>query len=114
MSTRHHFYPTVVYLTTSKLSVVVLSNAALVTALALARLLKAIFLGELRFNEVQRANETLRFTVLEVCFSLTMFRAELSLRVLALFVALLISKLFHVVADERMNHVRGSGVCDGE
>jgi hypothetical protein len=56
-------------------------------------------------GQVERVNETLRFTIPEVCIALTVFREELSLRILGLFLGLLVSKFFHVVADERLNHV---------
>jgi hypothetical protein len=55
--TRRSFYQSVVYLSTSKLSVVVLANAALATALAFTAGLKAVFLGPLRTNEVGRAGK---------------------------------------------------------
>ena len=104
--TRSAFYPIVVYLTTSKVAVVVLSNAALVLVFAGVRLLKALFLGDLRTNEIERVNDSIRFTIPEVFIALTLFREELSLRVLALFIGLLVFKFFHVVVDERLNHVR--------
>jgi hypothetical protein len=166
--TRRSFYQSVVYLSTSKLSVVVLANAALAAALAFTAGLKAVFLGPLRTNEVsvesrgstdaarapgvhgglcarswravrsrdavasllgqclqiraskpppppagqvERVNETLRFTIPEVCIALTVFREELSLRILGLFLGLLVSKFFHVVADERLNHVSVEPQC---
>ena len=64
--TREQFYPAVVYLTTSKPSIVVLCNQAVVLIIAAAAALKALFLGELRTTEVERVNETLRFTIPEV------------------------------------------------
>lgn len=54
------------YLTTSKLAVAALVNAAAVAMLAAARVAKAVFLGTLRTNEVERVSEVLRYTVPEV------------------------------------------------
>lgn len=52
-ATREQFYPTVIYLVTSKFSIVVLCNMAFVMIVALAKFLKTVFLGELRQNEVE-------------------------------------------------------------
>ena len=104
-ATREQFYAATIYLTTSKLAIVVLCNQALVATVALAAALKALFLGDLRTAEVERVNETLRFTIPEVCIALTLFREELNLRVLGLFAMLMFSKFFHTVLDERMNFV---------
>ena len=41
----------------------------------------------------------------QICIALTVFREELSLKIVALFAALLFFKFFHVLIDERMNHV---------
>lgn len=51
--TREHFYPSVIYLVTSKVSVLVLSNAALVLTTLFGRLVKSFFLGTLREVEVE-------------------------------------------------------------
>ena len=97
----------------------------------LGKVLKRLYLGDLRPNEVragctvtlwrsarlnlcrvfhalqvERVNESLRYTIPEVCIALTVFREELNLRIFGLFAALLFSKFFHVLIDERMNHVR--------
>jgi hypothetical protein len=51
--TRHQFFPVMVYLTTNKVSLVALANMGLVAVTALAWLLKAVFLGELKATEVE-------------------------------------------------------------
>jgi E3 ubiquitin-protein ligase synoviolin len=51
--TREQFYPTAVYLVTSKFAVVVLCNLVFVAIVLLAKLLKKMFLGELRPSEVE-------------------------------------------------------------
>jgi hypothetical protein len=47
----------------------------------------------------------------ELGFSLLRFREELSLRVGALFSALLVSKFFHTVLDERIAYLEANGVA---
>lgn len=104
-TTREQFYPAVIYMVSSKTSIVVLCNMALVLIVTAAAALKALFLGELRTAEVERVNEALRFTIPEICVALTLFREELTMRVLGLFAMLLFSRFFHTVLDERMNFV---------
>jgi len=51
--TREQFYPAVIYLVTSKVSVMVLCNLALVITIVFGRIFKRIFLGALRDAEVE-------------------------------------------------------------
>lgn len=51
--TRAQFYPAVIYLVTSKVSVLVLGNAGLVLTILFGRLVKSLFLGPLRDAEVE-------------------------------------------------------------
>lgn len=52
-ATRQQFYPAVIYLVTSKISVLVLGNAGLVLSMLFGRLVKSLFLGSLRDAEVE-------------------------------------------------------------
>ena len=58
---RKQFYPIVIYLATSKLSVTILGNMGFVMALLTAQLTRQIFLGPLRAAEVDRLNEKIWF-----------------------------------------------------
>lgn len=51
--TRQQFYPAVIYLVTSKISVLILGNGGLVLTMLLGRMVKSIFLGTLRDAEVE-------------------------------------------------------------
>lgn len=51
--TRQQFYPSVIYLVTSKISVLILGNAGLVLTTLVGRLLKTVFFGTLRDAEVE-------------------------------------------------------------
>ena len=55
---------------------------------------------------MERAQEALRFAIPETCIALTIFREELTARVCGLFLALLMSKFFHVLVDCRVGCVR--------
>mmetsp|Transcript_18272 Transcript_18272/g.57094 ORF Transcript_18272/g.57094 Transcript_18272/m.57094 type:complete len:445 (+) Transcript_18272:2620-3954(+) len=103
--TREQFYPTVVYLVTSKLCVLCLGNQAVVLTLLAGRSAKALFLGPLREVEVELLHENARYAVTETCLALTIFREELTTRVFALFTALLFAKVFHWLAQARVEHI---------
>mmetsp|Transcript_75348 Transcript_75348/g.214284 ORF Transcript_75348/g.214284 Transcript_75348/m.214284 type:complete len:329 (-) Transcript_75348:68-1054(-) len=105
LHTRQQFYPTVVFLVTSKFSIVVLGNFALVLTLLLGRIVKYLFLGALRDVEVEILYDNARYAITETCLALTIFREELSIRVFALFTALLFSKVFHWLSHSRMEFV---------
>ena len=68
--TRLHFYPMVIFLATSKFAVLILGNMALCAALASARMVKRLFLGELRAAEVEVVYEQGRYTVTGTLFAL--------------------------------------------
>uniref|UniRef100_M4C0U1 RING-type E3 ubiquitin transferase n=1 Tax=Hyaloperonospora arabidopsidis (strain Emoy2) TaxID=559515 RepID=M4C0U1_HYAAE len=103
--TRAHFYPSVIYLVTSKVSVLVLSNAALVLTTLFGRLVKSFFLGALREVEVELLHENVRYAVTETCLALTIFRDEISFHVMALFTALVFLKIFHWLAQARIEFI---------
>ena len=67
MSTREQYFPAMLYLSSSKLSVVVLGNLAFALTLCLGHLLKAIFLGRLREAEVERLYERAKDAIMETC-----------------------------------------------
>ena len=57
VKTREQYFPAMLYLSTSKLSVVVLGNLAFALTLCFGHLLKQIFLGQLREAEIERLYE---------------------------------------------------------
>ena len=100
---RKQFYPIVVYLATSKLSVTILGNMAFVLALLIAQLTRQIFLGPLRAAESDRLNEKIWFAITETCLALTIFREELRFRFVFLFTVLLFVKAFHWLSQFRVD-----------
>ena len=102
--TRVQFFPAVVYLSTSKISIILLTNMMLVLTLLFGRTLKSFFLGTLRVAEVEILYENSRFAITETCLALTIFRDELTVRVFVLFTALIFSKIFHWLAESRQLH----------
>ena len=102
MQLRKQFYPVVVHLGTSKLSVTIMGNMVFVTALMLAQMMRQIFLGSLRAAELDRLYEKIWFAVTETCLALTIFREELRFRFVFLFTVLLFVKVFHWLSAFRV------------
>eukprot|EP00624_Nannochloropsis_granulata_P004390 evm.model.NODE_31920_length_36224_cov_28.324261.2 len=75
---RSQFYPAVIYLVTSKLSVLVLGNMGLMLTLLAGRVMKSVFFGQLRDVEVELLYDNARYAVTETCLALTIFREELT------------------------------------
>ncbi|CAH0489096.1 unnamed protein product [Peronospora farinosa] len=108
--TRQHFYPSVIYLVTSKISVLILGNAGLVLTTLFGRLLKFVFFGTLRDAEVELLHENVRYAVTETCLALTVFRDEISFHVMVLFTALVFLKIFHWLAQSRIEFIEQTDI----
>ena len=104
-SSRQQFYPSLLFLTTHKLNLVVLGNLAFFFLLSLGQLLKATFLGALSRDEVEELVQQSKYAITETCLALTIFREELNIRVLTLFTLLLFIKIFHWLAVMRVEHI---------
>jgi len=74
------------------------------------RIMKSVFLGQLRGVEVELLYDNARYAVTETCLALTIFREELTVRVLTLFTALLFSKSFHWLCQSRVEYVESDNV----
>ncbi|EFN56550.1 hypothetical protein CHLNCDRAFT_144201 [Chlorella variabilis] len=75
-STREQFFPSMVYLSSSKFSLAVLGNMAFAVALGTYKLLLRVFLGRLRDSEVERVNDKVGQAVVETCLAMTIFRED--------------------------------------
>lgn len=104
-SSREQFYPAMVYLSTSKVSLVLLLNMGLVVMCILWQLTKCIFLGSLREAEVERLNEQSWREVMEILFAITIFRQDFSVIFLAMVTALLLIKALHWLAQKRVEYI---------
>ncbi|XP_057777299.1 ERAD-associated E3 ubiquitin-protein ligase HRD1B-like [Salvia miltiorrhiza] len=102
---RGQFYPAMVYLSTSKISLVLLLNMGLVFMCILWQLTKKIFLGSLREAEVERLNEQSWREVMEILFAITIFRQDFSVTFLAMVTALLLIKSLHWLAQKRVEYI---------
>ncbi|XP_031378964.1 ERAD-associated E3 ubiquitin-protein ligase HRD1B-like isoform X2 [Punica granatum] len=104
-SSRGQFYPAMVYLSTSKISLVLLLNMGLVIMCILWQLTKRLFLGSLREAEVERLNEQSWREVMEILFAITIFRQDFSVSFLAMVTALLLIKALHWLAQKRVEYI---------
>ncbi|KAH6822437.1 RING/U-box superfamily protein [Perilla frutescens var. hirtella] len=104
-SSRGQFYPAMVYLSTSKISLVLLLNLGLVAMCILWQLTKKIFLGSLREAEVERLNEQSWREVMEILFAITIFRQDFSVTFIAMVTALLLIKALHWLAQKRVEYI---------
>ncbi|XVF47080.1 hypothetical protein PTKIN_Ptkin03bG0080000 [Pterospermum kingtungense] len=102
---RGQFYPAMVYLSTSKISLVLLLNIGLVVLCMLWQLTKRVFLGSLREAEVERLNEQSWREVMEILFAITIFRQDFSVTFLAMVTALLLIKALHWLAQKRVEYI---------
>ncbi|KAJ8752484.1 hypothetical protein K2173_004772 [Erythroxylum novogranatense] len=104
-NSRAQFYPAMVYLSTSKISLVLLLNMGLVIMCILWQLTKSVFLGSLREAEVERLNEQSWREVMEILFAITIFRQDFSVTFLAMVTALLLIKALHWLAQKRVEYI---------
>ncbi|CAM6105159.1 unnamed protein product [Calypogeia fissa] len=104
-NSREQFYPAMLYLATSKVSLVLLLNMALVIICGVWQLVKTIFLGPLREIEVERLNEQLWREVMEILFAMTVFRDEFNVSFVTLIIVLLFIKAFHWLAQTRVEYI---------
>ncbi|GFP87325.1 erad-associated E3 ubiquitin-protein ligase hrd1a [Phtheirospermum japonicum] len=104
-SSRGQFYPAMVHLSTSKISLALLLNMGLVFMCILWQLTKKIFLGSLREAEIERLNEQSWREVMEILFAITIFRQDFSVSFIAMVTALLLIKALHWLAQKRVEYI---------
>ena len=108
LKTREQYFPAMLYLSTSKLSVVVLGNLAFALTLCFGHILKQIFLGQLREAEIERLYERAKDAIMETCLAMTIFREEFNVKFVVMFVSLLFVKIFHWLAGDRVEFMEQS------
>ncbi|CAL5408073.1 unnamed protein product [Camellia sinensis] len=102
---RGQFYPAMVHLSSSKISLVLLLNMGLVFMCILWQFTKRLFLGSLREAEVERLNEQSWREVMEILFAITIFRQDFSVTFLAMVTVLLLIKALHWLAQKRVEYI---------
>lgn len=92
LRTRQQFYLAMTYLSTSKLSYIILGNAIIAYYVKIFTLVTHLFLGGLRPNERESIGEQMRWDITETCLALTMFRSELDVGTAIKFLTLVVMK----------------------
>jgi E3 ubiquitin-protein ligase synoviolin len=106
LRTRQQWYLALVYLSSSKLALVVMFNALTAGAVTSFDIVTNTFLSGLRLQEAEGLQDFFRWNVTETCLALTMFRSELSASTAVQFLILVTVKCLHHVAILREQHVR--------
>jgi len=102
--TREQYFPTVMFLSTSKVALVAFGNLAFAALLVVGHGARVAFLGALREAEVERLYERTRDAVMETCLAMTIFRDEFNAKFVAMFTALLFVKVFHWLYQDRVQY----------
>ncbi|KAJ3210510.1 hypothetical protein HDU67_005241 [Dinochytrium kinnereticum] len=105
---RRQFYPTCLHLTRSSASLMVLLNMGLFLTIMFGRGMQRLFFGNLRALEVEHLYERSWFAVTETCLAMTIFRDEFDIRFIIFFAILLLVKIFHWIAQDRVDFMEQS------
>jgi len=106
LRTRKQVYLALLYLTSSKISYIALGNAVLAFFLFVFSFMIQKFLNGLRFIESETIADKTRWNVTETCLALTMFRQELNIGMVGMFLVCILSKSLHLAVDLRGSHLR--------
>lgn len=90
-----------------------LGNMLLATVLVAGKTVQRLFLGTLRFREVERLHLRIREAIIETCLAMTVFRDDFNTKFCLLFGLLLFLKVFHWLAKDRIEFVRMGGAGGG-
>jgi E3 ubiquitin-protein ligase synoviolin len=109
LRSRQQWYLALVFLSSSRLAMVVLGNALVAFLLCTFHTMVHTFLHNprgLRLVEYEMLTDFFRWNVTETCFAFTMFRSQLSISTCAYFVLLVLGKCLHYIAELREQHIR--------
>ena len=100
------FYPAMEYLSTSTISMAILGNLGFASALVLYHVITFVFLGTLRDYETERVQDRVGQAIVETLLAMTIFRQNVeSFGLLARFVLLAFMKIFHWLAQDRVDFI---------
>jgi len=106
LRTRGQAYLALTYLTSSKLSYIVLGNAVIAAFVTAFRVAVNASLGALRPAETEHISENMRWNITETCIALTIFRSEVDVNMAGMFLTLVFMKCLHWAAELRGSHLR--------
>eukprot|EP01060_Flectonema_neradi_P038119 TRINITY_DN790_c7_g1_i1.p1 TRINITY_DN790_c7_g1~~TRINITY_DN790_c7_g1_i1.p1 ORF type:complete len:561 (+),score=98.91 TRINITY_DN790_c7_g1_i1:69-1685(+) len=103
--THQQYYPAMVHLAQSRLFNVLLSNSFMVIVSLGFQLVRYIFLGNLRVQEVEKVMENTAFFLMEIFLTLTIFSEKFTVMMVALFVLCVVWKIFHWLGQSRLEFI---------
>jgi E3 ubiquitin-protein ligase synoviolin len=102
--THRQFYPSVLFLVSSKASYIVMGNMLVALALQVSHIVLRFFFGKLRDSEVELLIDAAKYAIPETCLALTIFRDELTPPMISLFAAFIFIKLLHKLTKCRVEY----------
>lgn len=102
---KQQFYPAVIYMKNSNLSLLAAGNFCLMLSLVLGNILRLIFFGTLRSIEVEHLTEYAWVSITETCLAMTVFRDDFSVYYSLLFGLLLLTKIAHWLVSDRIDYM---------
>lgn len=78
-------------------------------AVLIAQIIKAAFFGNLNNDEIHKVIDNGKWAIIDTCLALTIFREDLSLTIVFMFMGLMFTKMFHWVSSMRIesfDHLR--------
>jgi len=106
LRTRKQIYLALMYLTTSRISYILIGNAIITTMVSFYHYTIQYFLGGLRLIESETIVENVRWNITESIFALTMFRQEVSVKMMGMFLVVFWCKCLHWAVELRGGHLR--------
>ncbi|CAJ1952320.1 unnamed protein product [Cylindrotheca closterium] len=106
LRTRQQWYLALVFLGSSKWAYIILGNFLVASLVWIFQTSVKVFLNGLRLAEAEGIGDFFRWNITETCIALTMFRSELNVKTMILFLVLVLAKSLHWVADMRESHLR--------
>jgi E3 ubiquitin-protein ligase synoviolin len=106
LRSRQQWYLALVFLSSSKWAYIVLGNALIAFLIWMFKAFTSVFLNGLRLAEAEGIGDFFRWNITETCIALTIFRSELNVKTMILFLILVLAKCLHWVTDTREGHLR--------
>lgn len=105
-SANHQFFPAAVYLSHSKICLLVFANMGLVLTVAFGHFLKYIVFGELKPNEVENLSDKFYGQLIDILLALTVFRNQFDTIFFVYFTVWMFLKIFHWLSEDRVDHMQ--------
>lgn len=104
-ATRGHFYPSILFLMSSKVALAICCNFVFAICILVSKLITKVFIGTLRDSEIELLVDMLKIEMLEMFFAFTLFRNEFNAFVIAMLGGILFLKGFHFLAKTRVQYL---------